>query len=89
MHAVQIYLVLLYYHRGICTVGAIDLCTACDAENAYASTSGVHARIGASYCCATHRRHAAMSIYQIDLHKSFQLFILLTVKNSAGEEILP
>ena len=26
MHTVQIYLVLLYYHRGICTVGAIDLC---------------------------------------------------------------
>ena len=25
MHTVQIDLVLLYYHRGICTIGAIDL----------------------------------------------------------------
>ena len=24
MHTVQIYFVLLYYHRGICSVGAVD-----------------------------------------------------------------
>ena len=27
MHTMQIYLVLLYYHWGICTVGAIDCVT--------------------------------------------------------------